>query len=130
MDRSEGSSMAITNAPAARERSAEGLVGRLLQASIGMMDIMSVYLGDRLGLYRALHEGGPSTAAELAARAGIDERYAREWLEEQAGTDPPHLDDVGAPLGRRPYPLPPAHAAPPLRPRRPPFIAPPAPSTT
>src|SRR5258706_6827664 len=104
--------MAITNAPAARERSAEALVGRLLEASIGMMDIMSVYLGDRLGLYRALHEGGPSTAAELGARAGIDERYAREWLEEQAVTDLLDVDDVGAPMDRRRYRLPEAYAAP------------------
>lgn len=39
-----------------------------------------VYLGDRLALFPALREGGPATAAELAARTGLVERYVREWL--------------------------------------------------
>ena len=47
------------------------------------MELLSIYLGDRLGLYRALLEG-PATPAELSARAGVHERYAREWLEQQA----------------------------------------------
>jgi SAM-dependent methyltransferase len=37
-------------------------------------------IGDRLGLFRILHEGGPATSEEFASRAGIQERYAREWL--------------------------------------------------
>ena len=44
----------------------------------------NVVIGDRLGLYRALAEAGPSTAAELAARTGTDERYVTEWLAGQA----------------------------------------------
>jgi hypothetical protein len=43
-----------------------------------------VYLGDRLGLYRALSDAGPSTSAELAAKAGLHERWVREWLHGQA----------------------------------------------
>jgi 2-polyprenyl-3-methyl-5-hydroxy-6-metoxy-1,4-benzoquinol methylase len=43
-----------------------------------------VYLGDRLGLYRALREAGPSTSVELAAKAGVHERWVREWLHGQA----------------------------------------------
>jgi 2-polyprenyl-3-methyl-5-hydroxy-6-metoxy-1,4-benzoquinol methylase len=43
-----------------------------------------VYLGDRLGLYRALRGSGPSTSAELAAKAGLHERWVREWLHGQA----------------------------------------------
>ncbi|MGH7630131.1 MAG: class I SAM-dependent methyltransferase [Gemmatimonadales bacterium] len=43
-----------------------------------------VYLGDRLGLYRALSESGPSTSAELAAKARLHERWVREWLHGQA----------------------------------------------
>ncbi len=42
-----------------------------------------VYLGDELGLYRALAEGGPATSAELAARTGLAERWVREWLYNQ-----------------------------------------------
>lgn len=37
-------------------------------------------LGDRLGLFQRLAAGGPATSAELAERANINERYAREWL--------------------------------------------------
>jgi len=38
-----------------------------------------VVLGDRLGLFKAMQEGGKLTAAELAARSGTHERYVREW---------------------------------------------------
>ncbi len=37
-------------------------------------------LGDRLGIFKHLAVDGPATSAELAARAGLDERYTREWL--------------------------------------------------
>jgi SAM-dependent methyltransferase len=37
-------------------------------------------IGDRLGLFRALDDDGPATAAELAQRTDVDERYALEWL--------------------------------------------------
>ena len=104
--------MATAFAAAAADRSGDALVGRLFEASIATMDLMSVYMGDRLGLYRALRDGGPATSAELASRAGIDERYAREWLEQQAVTDILDVDDGGAPADRRRYELPAAFAAP------------------
>ncbi|WP_253905742.1 class I SAM-dependent methyltransferase [Arthrobacter sp. H5] len=65
--------------------SAEAIAQRLLDASLGTIDILSVYLGDRLGWYRSLSKG-PATPAELATRTGTSERYAREWLEQQAVT--------------------------------------------
>ena len=40
-------------------------------------------LGDRLGLYKALADA-PLSSAELAARSGTNERYIREWLNNQA----------------------------------------------
>ena len=40
-----------------------------------------VSIGDRLGLFKALAQG-PATSTELAERAHINERYAREWLSE------------------------------------------------
>jgi SAM-dependent methyltransferase len=43
-----------------------------------------VVIGDRLGLYRAMGDGEPVSAAELAARTGTDARYVREWLSNQA----------------------------------------------
>ncbi|MEN8159118.1 MAG: methyltransferase domain-containing protein [Myxococcota bacterium] len=42
-----------------------------------------VYLGDELGLYRALAEKGPASSHELAERTGLDERWVREWLYNQ-----------------------------------------------
>jgi SAM-dependent methyltransferase len=44
-----------------------------------MATVLSI-LGDRLGLFGALAQGGPATSSELAERAGVSERYAREWL--------------------------------------------------
>jgi Rv2258c-like winged HTH domain len=43
-----------------------------------------VYLGERLGLNRALARHGPATSAEPAGRTGATERYVREWLEHHA----------------------------------------------
>jgi 2-polyprenyl-3-methyl-5-hydroxy-6-metoxy-1,4-benzoquinol methylase len=76
--------MAIA-ADAAERRDA--LVERLFMDAIGAFDLFSVHLGERLGLYRALADKGPLTSSELAEAAGIHERYAREWLEQQAASD-------------------------------------------
>ena len=43
-----------------------------------------IYLGDRLGLYRALAQHGPCTSEEFAAATGLNERWLREWLRGQA----------------------------------------------
>jgi 2-polyprenyl-3-methyl-5-hydroxy-6-metoxy-1,4-benzoquinol methylase len=47
---------------------------------------VTVTIGDRLGLYQALAETGPATEREVAAAAGTDERYTREWLNAQAAS--------------------------------------------
>ncbi len=52
----------------------EALAERLFHDAAGALELYTVYLGERLGLYRALHEGGPATAGELAARTGTDAR--------------------------------------------------------
>jgi 2-polyprenyl-3-methyl-5-hydroxy-6-metoxy-1,4-benzoquinol methylase len=64
----------------------DALVGKLFNAAIEAFDLINVYLGDRLGLYRALADAGPQSSRELAASARIHERYAREWLEQQAAS--------------------------------------------
>ncbi len=46
---------------------------------------LMIQIGDRLGLYRALDGAGPVTAAELAAKTGLKERWLLEWLRGQAG---------------------------------------------
>ncbi len=46
-----------------------------------MMEIMSVSIGDCLGLYAGHGDSESHTPAELAARTGTHERSAHEWLE-------------------------------------------------
>ncbi|HEY5880278.1 MAG TPA: methyltransferase domain-containing protein [Nakamurella sp.] len=60
------------------------LADRLFEAGVAAFEMFSIYLGDRMGWYRSLAADGPATPAELAARTGTAERYAREWLEQQA----------------------------------------------
>ncbi|MEP6708049.1 MAG: class I SAM-dependent methyltransferase [Pyrinomonadaceae bacterium] len=43
-----------------------------------------VYIGQKLGLYKAMADGGAVTPAELAQRTSTNERYIREWLINQA----------------------------------------------
>ncbi|MBM3221584.1 MAG: methyltransferase domain-containing protein [Candidatus Rokubacteria bacterium] len=62
----------------------DALVQRLFETSVGTMELGAVYLGIRLGLYEALARLGPITPAQLAAATKTNERYAREWLEQQA----------------------------------------------
>ena len=53
-------------------------------ADLGAAASASLMLvGDRLGLYKSLAEGS-ATSAELAERTGLNERYVREWLGNQA----------------------------------------------
>jgi 2-polyprenyl-3-methyl-5-hydroxy-6-metoxy-1,4-benzoquinol methylase len=63
---------------------ADALAERLFGATLGALELFSVYLGAELGLYRALERHGALTPHELAEKAGIHPRYAREWLEQQA----------------------------------------------
>jgi SAM-dependent methyltransferase len=56
---------------------------RVHDATLGYFQILSMYLGIRLGLYEALDDA-ELTSEDLAERAGIDARYAREWCEQQA----------------------------------------------
>jgi SAM-dependent methyltransferase len=60
------------------------LTQRLVDAATGTLELFAVHIGTELGLYATLDRSGPLTSAELAQRAGINERYAREWLEQQA----------------------------------------------
>ena len=89
----------------------DALHARLFGDALGALELYTIYLGERLGLYRALAESGPATSSQLAARTGTSERYVREWLEQHAASDLLAVDDPGAePLARR-YWLPPEHIA-------------------
>jgi 2-polyprenyl-3-methyl-5-hydroxy-6-metoxy-1,4-benzoquinol methylase len=97
----------MESAIAAQRRDA--LVERLFEAILGVMDVHALYVGDRLGLYRAL-AGEPLTPRALAAATSTHERYVREWLEQQAVSGILEVDDVAAAPGERRYRLPAGHA--------------------
>lgn len=89
------------------DASSEALAERLLEACVGALDLLHVYVGDQLGLYRMLASDGALTSAELAERCGINERYAQEWLEQQAVA---RILVVKEESGEARFGLPPGHA--------------------
>ncbi|MAS96735.1 MAG: SAM-dependent methyltransferase [Verrucomicrobiales bacterium] len=69
------------------EESLHQLVGGVLQDLGGAFSVPLVQIGEKLGLYQALHENGPSTSGQLAEKTGFSERYLREWLAAQAASN-------------------------------------------
>jgi 2-polyprenyl-3-methyl-5-hydroxy-6-metoxy-1,4-benzoquinol methylase len=84
----------------------DAFVERLFGATLGALDVVTVYVGDRLGFYRALVAAGSANSAGLAEATGCNERYVREWLEQQAATGILTVDDASAGAGERRYMLP------------------------
>jgi 2-polyprenyl-3-methyl-5-hydroxy-6-metoxy-1,4-benzoquinol methylase len=62
------------------------LVGQLVGDIGAVLTGALVVLGDHLGLYRALAEGGAMSAEDLARMTGTRARYVREWLSAQAAS--------------------------------------------
>ncbi len=58
-------------------------MGRMVGHMTGGAMCFGVWLGDELGLYRALADAGPLTADDVAAKAGCNARLVREWLDGQ-----------------------------------------------
>jgi SAM-dependent methyltransferase len=94
------------------EPTSAAFVDRFVDALSGAFDVYAVYLGDRLGLYRALADAGPLTTTQLAAATDTHERYVREWCEQQAVTGVLRVDDAGTDPRERRFALPEAHAGP------------------
>lgn len=88
----------------------EEFSGNLFLAALATLELANVELGVRLGLYEALAGAGPVTAVELASSADIAERYALEWLEQQAVAGVVEVEDAGQPRDARRFSLPNAHA--------------------
>ena len=61
-------------------------VGKFAGDLGAVLHTATVLIGDRLGLYKAMADGEPVTAEELAERTGTDERYMQEWLSAQAAS--------------------------------------------
>ena len=62
----------------------EELMGKLIGYMTGSTMCLSIWMGDELGLYRAMAGAGPLSADAVAARAGCNPRLVREWLDSQA----------------------------------------------
>jgi 2-polyprenyl-3-methyl-5-hydroxy-6-metoxy-1,4-benzoquinol methylase len=106
----EGVRMSMVPLTADDETSVEMFAADLFGACLATMELANVELGIRLGLYDALAGAGPVTASALATRAQIAERYAREWLEQQAVAGVVVVDDATKGPDERRFELPNAHA--------------------
>lgn len=84
----------------------EAFAERLLEDVARAMETLSVYLGVKLGLYRALVDTDGATERDIADRAGIATRYASEWLSQQAAAGYIECDNPGAEPKQRRYRLP------------------------
>jgi 2-polyprenyl-3-methyl-5-hydroxy-6-metoxy-1,4-benzoquinol methylase len=62
----------------------QDFMGTIIGYMTGASACFGIWLGDELGLYRALNEAGPLGAEELANMVGCNERLIREWLDGQS----------------------------------------------
>jgi 2-polyprenyl-3-methyl-5-hydroxy-6-metoxy-1,4-benzoquinol methylase len=117
-------STSTTEAVQATEERIEELVGRLFLGGVAAAELITIHLGKELGLYAALARGSGVTAGQLAGTAGIHQRYALEWLEQQAAAGLIDVDDVAAAPDARVFRLPAAHAEVLLHEESPAYLAP------
>ncbi|MCA1636643.1 MAG: methyltransferase domain-containing protein [Acidobacteria bacterium] len=61
------------------QNKSEELALRAVNDMGGAFVMALAYIGDRLGLFRAMAGAGPLSSAQLAERTGLNERYVREW---------------------------------------------------
>jgi 2-polyprenyl-3-methyl-5-hydroxy-6-metoxy-1,4-benzoquinol methylase len=64
----------------------EQFLGRAVTDMGAAMNGVLVMLGGQLGLWKAMADAGPLTAAAIAERTGVRERYVREWASAQAAS--------------------------------------------
>jgi ubiquinone/menaquinone biosynthesis C-methylase UbiE len=87
-------------------RKAEAFAGRLMDVlNDGALCLMTS-IGHRTGLFDALRDQPPMTSEQLAARAGLNERYVREWLGAMVTGGVVEVDPASVA-----FRLPPEHAA-------------------
>ena len=70
----------------------EEFIGKLMADAAATLHSATVVLGERLGFYVALADGGPQTAEDLASRTGCHPRIMREWLNAQVASGYCELD--------------------------------------
>jgi hypothetical protein len=92
--------MAERNGKAVEEY-ANRVLGYVTGSGIGAM----IYLGDQVGLYRAMDGAGALTSGQLAERAGLHPRWVQEWLHTQVCAGLLNYDTV-----QKTYEFPPEYA--------------------
>ena len=75
---------AVTQPAPINEDTMNAFLGKVVGDFGASLSSSLAYIGQKLGLYKALASGGPATPEELAARTSTTERYVREWLINQA----------------------------------------------
>lgn len=90
----------------------DAFIDRFLGDVAGTFKMFSIYIGDRLGLYRALSEHEGLTPGELAEKTNTHERYIREWLEQQTVAGVLEVENERLSADERRYKLPVGHAEP------------------
>ncbi len=87
-------------------KKAEAFANRILGALNDASFCLMASIGHRSGLFDALKDQPPMTSEEIAERAGLNERYVREWLGAMATAGAVEVDRTS-----RRFLLPPEHAA-------------------
>lgn len=88
------------------QQKAEAFAGRMFETIIGGTVTSLIGVGDALRLWDTLAALPPSTAADVAKAAGLNERYVREWLDGVTVASIVEYDPAS-----KTYSLPPEHAA-------------------
>jgi len=102
----------------------DAFVERILESAGGTFEIFTIYIGHVLGLYQALAVYGPITSGRLSRVTGTQERYVREWLEQQTVTGILDVEDETETAENRRFSLSPAHAEVLLEKNSPNYVAP------
>ena len=85
---------------------ADDFANRLLTILNHSSLCLMISVGHRTGLFDTMSKLEPSTSAEIASRAGLNERYVREWLGAMVTGRVVELDPI-----TNKFTLPPEHAA-------------------
>jgi ubiquinone/menaquinone biosynthesis C-methylase UbiE len=85
---------------------AQAFADRLLTTLNDGALCLMISIGHRTGLFDAMRSSAPATSADIAAKAGLNERYVREWLGAMVTGS---IVDVDAATNR--FSLPPEHSA-------------------
>ena len=56
------------------------LTQKVIGDAAGAVGLLLAYIGDQSKVYTTMDELGPSTVKKIADKAGLDERYLREFL--------------------------------------------------